>query len=379
MARVRTRCYVHSSVPPFQRIAGPIFVSSPDRTWGLSEPSQARITVAGADINEEWIRPGMCWVVDDSSLGEPIWAGFVSSQVIPLTADNLDIELIGPKKAMLEIEFAVRLPINATRAYVIRQAIEAAQVRHGGILPGNIDATEGAAVPMDVRGETISDFIDTLHDETGLAEWRERVEPLYGGDELVFYLDFGKLQRKTDIVLGRRDLVDGLFVRERVPASLTLMGSNVGFEQRESATVALESGTSAGEPTAGTLSILDASSRDKITERNIGPASARHVTVISERIGQLITSGEAGRGAVDLSELARQKHVDELRRMDEVLLTVDMTRTSTQRVRLGDVIRLDVPDWGSPITTPLYLNLHVIKTEINSDSGERRLECRLID
>ena len=341
MARVRTRCYVHDAKPPFSRIAGPIFVSSPNRVWGLSSPSEARITVSGADIQEEWIRPGMCWVVDDSALGEPLWAGFVAPQAIPLFADSLDISLIGPKKALLEIEFAVRLPMNATRAFAIQQALEAAQLRHGGILPGNIDATEGAAIPLDVRGETVSDFIDTLHDETGLAEWKERVEVL-SGDQLVFYLDFGTLKRQTNVVLGKRDLVNGLYVRERIPASLTLIGSSTGFQERQSVSVSFETGTVSGVPVAGSSSILDAQTRDRISERNIGPASAKHVTQISERVGELI--GAAGEGSVDLTEITRQRHGDLLRSMDEMLLTLDMTNTNTQRVKLGDVLRIEVPD-----------------------------------
>ena len=367
MASVRTRCYIHNPVPPFVRIAGPIYVSSSFRNLGLSNDSSASVVVSGADILEEWIRPGMCWVIDDSDLGEPIWAGFVNVQPIPLFSDQLTIQLIGPKKAMLEIELAVRLPINSTRAYAVSQAMEAAQIRHGGIYPGDIDPTEGVAEPIDVRGETISDFINTLHDETGTAEWRERVESLYGGDELIFYLDFGKLQHPTDIVLGRRDLSDGFFTRERIPSSLTLVGSNIGFEQRATSTVALESGTVAGEPTAGTLSPLDADTRKKISERVIGPASSYHVTQISERING------------DLAEFSRQRHIELLQKMDEVLLTLDMTRTNTQAVRLGDIIRLQVQNWGGSLNIDVNLKLHVVQTDINANAGERTLECRVVN
>lgn len=368
MAGVRTRCYIHTPTPPFSRIAGPIYVSSAPRSWGLSEESDARVAVAAADIQEEWIRPGMCWIVDDSDLGEPIWAGFVEEQDIPLAADELVVELIGPKKALLSVEFAVRLPVNVTRAYAIRQAIEAAQTRHGGIEPGDIDPTEGVASPIDVRGETVSDFIDTMHDETGLAEWRERVELRNGGKELVFYLDFGKLQRETNIVLGTKDLVDGLYTRGRVPSSLTLLGSASGFEERAVSTVAVESATTASEPPAEVLSELDAPSRDKITERDIGPGAAFHVTQISERI-----SG-------DIAEFSRQRHVEILNKMDEMMLTVDMSRATTQAVRLGDVFYLDVRDWGSPaLNLIINLKLHVFNTEIDTGTGERILECRVMD
>ncbi len=395
MARVRTRCYVHDSKPPFQRIAGPIFVNSPSRIWGLSSPTEATIIVSGADINEEWIRPGMCWAIDDSPLGEPIWAGFVAPQIIPLFGDSLTIELIGPKRAMLEIEFAIRLPIHSTKAFAARQAMEAAQLRHGGMLPGDIDATEGAAISIDVRGETISAFINTLHDETGLAEWRERTEFL-GGEQLVFYLDFGKLQKKTDIVIGKRDLVDGLFVRDRVPASLTLMGSSHGFRQRQAASVSLDSGTSSGEPSDGTLSDLDGKTRSRILERNIGPGAAKHVTKISERIGDLVdrplseadsrvgqltadVSSVAVPVSADLAELARQRHLVQLQNMDEVMLQVDMTRTRAQAIRLGDVFHLDVPDWGAPLNFEVDVNLHLVQMEIDSTAGIRTMMCRVVE
>ena len=381
MARLRTRAFVHLPTPPFQRLEGPISVSVPRRAAGLSENSNARFTVATSDIKESWIRPGMCWVIDDSDLGEPVWAGFVAPQAIPLFADFIDIELLGPKKAMLEIELAIRLPINATRSFAMKQVMEAAQLRHGGMSPGRIDAGEGAAFPIDVRGETVSDFIDTLHDELGSAEWLERVEPLYDGNELVFYMDFGPIRNPTGITLGKRDLVDGLFVRERVPASLTLLGSSgQGFSQRVAASSATATGTTASEPSQGPLTELTVQIKEKIAERNIGPGAARHITEISERIGENLSgSAREGIGSVALADVARQRHMDHLQRMDEVILTVDMTRTATQGIRLGDVFHLDVPDWGGGLNIPINLDLHVARTEITSENGERPLEGRVVD
>ncbi len=306
----------------------------------------------------------MCWVVDDSALGEPIWAGFVNEQAIPLNADQIDIDLIGPKRALLEVEMAVRLPVNSTRAYAVATALESAQIRHGGIQPGEIDATDGVAVPLEARGETVSDFINTLKTETG-GDWRERVEPLAGGGELVFYIDFGTLKRSTGITLSRRDLVDGLFTRERVPASLTFLSSAAGFEEREAAVASIETGAT-GEQ-GDTLAVLDAQIRDKLQERLIGPGAAFHSTQISERV-----SG-------DLASYGRIRHKEILDRMDEVLLTVDMSRSNPQAVRLGDVFRLDVQDWGAPLSITLDVKLHVFNTEINADAGTRVLECRVVD
>ena len=364
MAGLRTRCYVHTPDPPFSRIAGPIFASIPSRNWGLSQDSGARLQIPGADILEEWIRPGMCWVVDDSALGEPLWAGFVNEQSIPLNADQIDIDLIGPKRALLEIEMAVRLPMNSTRAYAIQRAIESAQTRHGGIQPGEIDPTEGVATPIEVRGETVSDFINTVKSETG-GEWRERVEPLAGGGELIFYLDFGTLKRSTGITLGRRDLVDGLFTRERIPASFTFLSSAAGFEEREAAVASIETGATGIQENI--LTVLEEDARDKLQERLIGPAAAYHSTQISERIGG------------DLASYGRVRHKELLDRIDEVFLTVDMSRTNPQSVRLGDVFRLDVQDWGAPLSIVVDVKLHVFNTEINADAGTRILECRVVE
>ena len=366
MARLRSRCYIHSGKPPFQRIAGPIFASTISRRWGLSDPTSSRLTVAGDNIFEGWIRPGMVWFIDDSDYGEVPWAGFVAPQSVPLNADSLDINLIGPKKALLEIELAVKLPIYASKAYAVQRVIEAAQTRHGAIHPGIIDASSGAAIPMDVRGETISDFINTLTNETGNSEWRERVEIVSGGEELKFYLDFGTLKHPTNIRLGRSDLVDGLFIRSRVPTSLTLLGESFGFEERVAATVSSNPASLPAEPSPQTISITEIDSESLRDIISVGPGSQYHITQISERL-----SG-------DLQEVARQRHQELMDHVEEFILTVDMTRISPQKLRLGDVFHLDIPDWGKPLNRSVSVDLHLYLTEIDSERGERKLYCRTV-
>ena len=81
----------------------------------------------------------------------------------------------------------------------------------------------------------------------------------------------------------------------------------------------------------------------------------------------------------DLAEFSRQRHAELFRVMDEVMLTVDMSRATTQAVRLGDVFNLDVPDWGAPLNRSVDLRLHVISTEIDTEIGERILECRVLE
>lgn len=358
-----TRLYVHAPTPPFPRIAGPIGGTVSRRDWSLSQDSFADVSVSGRDLDEVWIRPGMCWLLDDSNLGERPWAGFVESQQLPLNADSVRVELMGPKRALLSIEMAVRLPVNTSRAYAVKQALDAAQTRHGGIFPGIIDPVEGPAVLLDVRGETISDFIDTLHDEIRGGEWRERVEVIGDGAELRFYLDFGLVQQPTNIILERGDLVEGLITRKRVPGSVAVLGESSGFESREGATTSYESGSSAAEPPTGRTPPLSAVATEVLRERAIGPASVFHQVVISER------------SAGDIAGLTAQHHEEALRHLDEVLLVVDMTRASTQRIVLGDIIRLVVPDWAAPLNLAVDERLHVIGTTVNAAAGQRELRC----
>ncbi len=365
MARIRPRVYVHSPTPPFYRIGGPIYPSGLSHRQGLSDPSTARFQVSGNDVEEDWLQPGMCWLVDNSDLGEDPWAGFILEQQLPLNADTLSINLAGPKEALLNIEQAVRLPINSTRAFAVRQSLESALTRHGGISPGIIDASEGPAIPLDVRGETVSDFINTLHNESGGSEWKERVELVGGGEELQFFLDFGKLQFPTSIVIGRKDLVDGLFTRERIPVSMSLVGESYGFEARPVSNTSINLSTGAPEPAQETITLTDFLD-ESLAARSIGPAATYHKTVISERV------------KADLIDYVRQRHTEILQALDEFLLTVDMTRTNAQRIRIGDVIGLDVSDWSKPLNRSIKSKLHVVRSEVNGETGQRILQCRVV-
>jgi len=187
-----TEISVHNPIPPFIRIAGPIPFSNLSREIGLSLDSHAEFSVSSEDIDQSWIRPGMCWSIKQT--GEDLWAGFISSQSIPFRARDIPISLVGPKQALLSVELAVRLPVRVSRGFAIQQALLAAQSQNIGIFPGLIDQ-EGAAIPLEVRGETISNFIDTVKEAAAGSDWRERVYA--EGNTLKFVLDFGLLQRET--------------------------------------------------------------------------------------------------------------------------------------------------------------------------------------
>jgi len=341
------RLYVHEPKPPYTLIAGPIRAASIDRRYGLSEDSSADIGVAVGDMQIAWMRPGMCWRIDESTIGEPPWAGFVAAQDIPLAPEEVSLSLTGPKRALLSIELAVRFPGRVSPSYAIEQALIAAHTKHGGIFPGDIDPTQGTATEIDVRGETISDFIDTMREEAPGYEYRERCIVEDDGERLRFLLDFGPLQRPTNIVLHRNDLANGLYHRERITSGVTVLGSAIGFEGRESATTSAEGSTSASEPAAGAFSPLSAVASDLMNERAIGPAAQRHEIFISERVEN------------DVLQVAELRHEELLRNVDEVFLQLDATKASVRRLQLGDIVRLEVPSWGSPLGFPVSVNIHV--------------------
>jgi len=152
MAGIKSLLYVHSPRPPYEKIAGPIYPSSISRNIGLSQQSRADVVVSASDILEEWIRPGMCWSLDESVIGEDLWAGFVDQESLSFRANDISLPLVGPKEALLSIEVAVRLPIPTTRGFAVQKVLELSQELNIGLFPGipgkNLGITScRAAVP----------------------------------------------------------------------------------------------------------------------------------------------------------------------------------------------------------------------------------------
>ena len=81
------------------------------RGTGLSVDSYADLSVAAADVDMDWLRAGMCWAIDQSDIGEPLWAGFIDQERYPLDAEGIGVSLAGPKVALLSVEMAVKLPV----------------------------------------------------------------------------------------------------------------------------------------------------------------------------------------------------------------------------------------------------------------------------
>src|SRR3990167_5878827 len=174
--KVTALAYVHAPRPPYTRLVGPFRIGAITHSYGLSEPSSCEITLSPGDLQFDWLLPGMCWSVEQLTIGEPLWAGFVGDTMdIPYQPDAITIPLIGPKQALLSMEMAVRLPVPTGRGFAVQRALEAAQQMDIGMDVGIIEQ-EGAPVNLEVRGETVSEFIDTVRDASAGADWRERVE-----------------------------------------------------------------------------------------------------------------------------------------------------------------------------------------------------------
>jgi len=351
---VSTFLFVHSPIAPFPRIAGPIPFSNLDRTIGLSIDSFANFSVAGEDLEEEWLRPGMCWAIEQT--GEELWAGFVDSQPIPFQADQIDINLVGPKRGLLSIELAIKLPIPVSRGFAVRQALLAAQSENVGMYPGEIEH-EGAAVILDVRGETISDFIETVKEAAAGADWREAV--IARGNELAFSLDFGQLKRNTNITIGREAVLDGLFTRQPIVSSVTVLGQGAGFEARQATSTIGSGGRTALEATDSSHRPLEGSIVDALVARDIGPAAGRHRIEISERFDQ------------SLGEHAQERHLELLREAEEITLLLDGGRADVRRIRLGDVISLNIPNWALDLS--INSRMHVREIHSDEPGGTREL------
>jgi len=287
-------------------------------------------------------------------MGEDLWAGFVAPQRIPYGAAVLDISLVGPKVGLLTVEVAVRGASRSTRGFAVQEVILAAAAGTPGILPGIIDQS-GAAIELDPRGETVSDFIASLRAEGGTSEWRERVQ--LGYNRLTFYLDFGTLERSTDITLDNADLVAGYFVRDRLIASLTEFGSGLAFSDRAVATVAAQQSSVAAGDATRYIRPSSAAYVRLLQQRAIGPAAAVHKTEIRDRIDY------------NIPEFVYERHEGFLRGVDQYYLTLDCNRANARRPKLGDTVALDVVDWVPGLN--VQERLHITHIESHDEDNTR--------
>lgn len=354
--------YVHNSRPPYERLAGPIYPNSADLEIGHSVQSNANMNISATDLTEAWIRPGVCWVLE-SLLGDDPWGGFVEEESLSFKPTTVSISLIGPKQALLEIEYGVRLPVPVTRGFAIKQILEVAQSLNIGVFPGIIEQ-EGAAVAIDVRGETLSGFIDSVK-EAAAVDWRERTLLNKEHNTVQFYIDFGILKKETDLVIENQDIVDGHneFTKKRAVSSLTVLGEAGSFADRNANVTGDRSrlGATASEGVVPSDSEL----LDNLRQRDFGPAASRHRIEINERFGK---------GSV--AEYISNRHAELLRSVDQITLTLDGTRTTGRSIKLGDVVRLNIIDWGLGMN--LDTKIHIVEIRPSPATGSKEVVANII-
>lgn len=365
-----TRVYIHSPLPPFERIAGPITPRGVSgMRLGLSIDSTADVDVATADIQLDWIAPGMCWVIEQPSIDEEIWGGFVDSQDLAMDSESIQVPLVGPKRGLLDTELGLRVPGRVSPGKAVELAIEVAQSRFGGIFPGEIDDT-ARSILIDVRGETISKFIETVAEISGL-DWRERLVFLGQreagrSNRLEFQLDFGLLRHETTIKLTREEIIAGIFSKSRLPVSVTEFGAAGRFADRRAATVSADSGAlgSPAEPSDGVQHPESADLQQLVNERAIGPAAVVHVTEINERVER------------NVSALAEDRQAVLLRTVDEIVMTLDGTKAPVKALRVGDVVRLDVPQWA--LGLDVQTDVHIREIDPDDEGGSKNVIASVI-
>ena len=345
--------YVRQPVPPYQRIAGPIPHEASERSYIMSEREDARVAVAVGDIDIEWTRPGMCWSIE--SPNEAIWAGFVRPQEIDLDASAITLDLVAPLEGLLNVEMAIRDPVRQSVAAAVRVALIEAQAASAvGMFAGDIQS-EAKVIDTEIRGETVAEFIESVRSDTGL-DWRTRAEPIQGNG-IEFLLDFGNLQKRTDIVIERNDLVAGKIIRGPAVSSITVMGSAITFEERPAATAAASTRRLSGQ--SGREITTEGAVREFVEGRDIGPASARHQTVIVERV------------RASIGQVADSRIIDTLRSTDELFVTLDMSNTALRALRIGDVCRINVPLWVTGLS--VVGDAQVREIVPSEETGERDL------
>lgn len=343
--------YVHEPVSPFHAIKQIVGVRGVTKQVGLSKDTTVSFTVSISDIDDmRWLIPGMCWRIDQSWLGEDDWAGFVAPEEIPLDASEITINLRGPKDALLQQPLAPELPAVIGVTAAVEAALITAQSQGSPMLAGKFTDV-GPATPLSVRGETVSQFINSM-EQISICDFQERVEVTDQG--LEFFLDFGVLENYTNVTLRRSDLVIGKFRSQPVPSTLTAFGAAGAFSERPRVTITPEQNPSGAGQSISRQA--DDRYRRLLVERAIGPAAIIHVNEINDRFGE------------GFEQIAYQRHQTLLSQVEEFYLTLE-NNENTRQLSLGDVFTLSVQDWVEGLDVEAELHVRLIDPQ--DDVGVR--------
>ncbi len=366
------KAFYRGPTPPYPKLAGPINLTSQQRTFELSEPQRGSIEVSIEDIEPEWIRVGNCWSIE-SELGEDLWAGFSEEEEWEMDADSITIPLLGPLLGLLSIEINQAIPSRGAAGFTISKLIEAAQATAAqGLTVGSVE--NGVLVDLTFGGETVADAIQILRDQTNFY-FREQAVELMDGSGIEFKIDFGILRNPTSIILTRNEIVAGVFIRGRYPVTLSLLGPSSTFDGRAVSTVQGDSSSSI--PTRSTQPLPGVVFREKgvsptdgfplvnpVQLSNIGPAATTHASVIEDRF------------AGDLAGSAEQRYFDLLKGINEILITLDSTIPKGRQPKLGDLVGVEVSRWARSFSV-FVVDAHVHAIEPHEEDGSRDLVLAL--
>lgn len=338
--------FVHEPVPPFTIIAGPIDTVSQKREFALSKMVVGEIEIAVPDITDQsWIRPGMAWSIS-SDLGQPYWAGFVEVEERIFGASSVRIKLLGPMRGILDgIEVFSSTQGAGLRGVEneVRNVLEFALSRNAGITLGEISVPPN--FDFQPQGDTVAKFVQSVTDRTDV-DYLETME--LKDNQLVLRLQVGSFLRKTTHVISQDDIIAGNFTRDRPVNSVTVVGAGNAFSTRSAATTAAVDRPRLGQAVSHAREPAPQHEVGIVERRDIGPAATRHQTVIEERV------------SVGIEDQARATLIDDLRAVDRVGLTLDMSRTVVQALRVGDVFRLKVEDWMGGVGVEALLHIRTI-------------------
>ncbi|KKN48906.1 hypothetical protein LCGC14_0648040 [marine sediment metagenome] len=344
--------FVHSPLPPFMQIAGPIPIETQEREYALSQTDRGRIVVAVSDIQDlSWTLPGACWGIA-STRGQPYWVGFVSEEERRFRSEKVRLPLLGPMEGLLDLieVFSQTTAEGTTSAEnAIRDVLAFAETQIASIQTGNISLTH--ASDLKPTGDTVARFLGSV---IGRIAADYRIRTIKGTDgRVTFTVDVGNLTKPTSVILDADVIRAGNYTRRRATSSITVVGAGSQFESRPATVV----GSTLAPNLGGVIQseLVDKQEVDAIAQKFIGPASVQRLTVFDERSSKGIIAG------------AQARFTDRLRSVDQIALTLDLQSSLVQALRIGDVFRLTVENWMNNIGVDTDVQVRSIRPREEAD------------
>ncbi len=313
-------------------------------------------------MKAEWARVGTCWEIE-SELGEPPWVGFVSEESWTYGMDTIELPLLGPMEGLLQVKLPNIPTSQRPLGSFIEQAIgEANKVRPTGVFPGEIEL--GETLDLEFRQETAADFIGNIRDLSD-RDYRERTDIDKFG-HVTFFIDFGVFAEPTPTELGSREIVAGVFRRERPIETLTVVAGGGPLPLRHFSTVGEEGSTSPDPirfiPPPPPLVFVP----PKIgINPPVGPGGNVQFIALEDRL------------ELQVDSVALRVYRDKQRDINMLFLTLDTSFASVRSVTVGQILSVIVDDWTAGIVS---LNLwgRVMEVHPHEEDGTKDIVMQVL-